>query len=158
MSKWFYANIVLVGIAIWHVISKSSFSGVPIHLLAGLLGALFVLFNWTRQAVFSTIRNTPDRNVKIKLASLSKKIVPYHRWVGTLALVIIIIHAILVIHLYGFYWENPTFLSGFVTGIALVGMVTTGWLRLIKPSVKKRRAHIYFGMALFFLLAIHIIL
>lgn len=64
-------------------------------ILFGFLGLLFFLFNWTRHAVFSTIRTSSNRPAKIRWVNLSKVIRPYHRWIGTSALVMIIIHAVL---------------------------------------------------------------
>ncbi|MFD2046490.1 hypothetical protein ACFSTA_19300 [Ornithinibacillus salinisoli] len=156
MNKWFYFNSTVLLIAVWQVFHL--FPTIPIHIVIGFIGVVFILFNWTRHAVFSTIRNTSDRNRKIRLANMSKKILPFHRWIGTTALFIIIIHAILVIDIYGLYWRNAKYVSGFVTGLILIGMVTTGWMRLLRPTGRKRKAHIYFGLALFFFVTIHVML
>ncbi|WP_164667867.1 hypothetical protein [Virgibacillus doumboii] len=156
MSKWFYFNLVLLVFAIWKIADHTP---IPLHILFGALGLFLVLFNWTRHAVFSTIRNTSDRKKKIKLANISKKIVPFHRYIGTTALILIIIHAMLVIDRFGgFYWQNIKMISGLLTGLVLIGMVTSGWLRLIWPTVRKRMIHIWLGITLFFLIAIHLIL
>ncbi|WP_461178770.1 hypothetical protein [Virgibacillus ainsalahensis] len=157
MSKWFYFNLMVLALALWNVIGGSRFPIIHLHILFGLAGLLFVLFNWTRHAVFSTIRHSPDREKKIKLATISKKVLVFHRWTGTLALVFIIIHVALVINRYGFFWENLKMVSGLVTGIFLISMVVTGWMRLIRPSGRKRRAHLRLGMVLFFLIMLHLI-
>ncbi|MGY0694218.1 DUF6529 family protein [Virgibacillus sp. FSP13] len=158
MNKWFYLNLLLFIAAIWQVIRINPLPGMQLHIFLGLLGLLFFLFNWTRHAVFSTIRNTPKRETKIKLANLSKRIVPYHRWTGTAALIIIIIHAILVIHRYGLQLGWSKMAVGSVAGILLIGMVTTGWLRLFRPSIRKRKLHLYLGMSLFLLIFVHLLL
>ncbi|MBP1969910.1 putative ferric reductase [Virgibacillus natechei] len=82
---------------------------------------------------------------------------PFHRWIGTAALLLIMMHAWLTINRYGFYWQNGKMISGLLTGIALIGMVVTGWMRLMKPSGKLRIIHLRLGMILFFLIVIHII-
>ncbi|GGB60563.1 hypothetical protein F3157_13700 [Virgibacillus dakarensis] len=158
MSKWFYFNLLLLIAAVWQVVKTFSFQGIQLHITIGFAGLLFFLFNWTRHAVYSTIRNTPERKTKIRLANLSKKIVPYHRWIGTTALIAIVIHAIFVINRYGLhlYWLKMT--AGLVAGILLIGMVTTGWLRLFKPTVRKRKLHIYIGIILFFVIFAHVLL
>ncbi|WP_373894853.1 hypothetical protein ACUL41_16755 [Virgibacillus natechei] len=154
MNKWFYLNILILILAIHNVAGSSSFG---LHILFGLLGLFFILFNWTRHAVFSTIRSSPDRSTKINLANLSKKIMPFHRWIGTTSLLIIILHASFVIFHYGFYWKNFKMVSGLLTGIILIGMVATGWMRLIKPSGRLRRFHLRLGMLLFFFIVLHMI-
>ncbi|MEN1967180.1 hypothetical protein WMZ97_03780 [Lentibacillus sp. N15] len=156
MSKWFFANLLLLLVAVWQI-SKSSFL-INIHIVIGFIGLLFFLFNWTRQAVFSTIRNTPKRKTKIKLANFSKKIVPFHRWTGTTAFVIVMIHAIMVIHRYGLHLQWHKMIAGLIAGMLLTAMVISGWLRLFWPSVRKRKWHIYIGMSLFFIIFIHILL
>ncbi|WP_106497928.1 DUF6529 family protein [Lentibacillus sp. Marseille-P4043] len=158
MNKWFYFNFLLFIAAIWQVVRVSPLTGIKTHIFLGLLGLLFFLFNWTRHAVFSTIRNTPKRETKIKLANLSKRIVPYHRWTGTTALIIIIIHASLVIQRYELHLSWPKMAVGSVAGILLIGMVTTGWLRLFRPSIRKRKLHLYVGMSLFFIIFVHLLL
>ncbi|SET67309.1 hypothetical protein SAMN05216389_1207 [Oceanobacillus limi] len=156
MNIWFYLNTTVIIIATWQLVQR--YPSITLHVIIGFIGLGFFLFNWTRHAVFSTIRETSDRKLKIRLAIMSKKIVPFHRWIGNIALLIILGHAYLVLNLFGFYWSNPKMISGVLALLFLVAMVTTGWMRLIKPTVKKRKAHIYIGMTLFFLITLHIII
>lgn len=158
MSRWFYFNSILLIAVLWAVFHKGFVLPERIHILFGLFGFMLILFNWTRHAVFSTIRTVPERGKKIKLANLSKRILPYHRWVGMSALTLIIIHAILVLNLFGFHFQNLKLVSGLFAGIVVICMVTTGWMRLIKPSGKKRRAHLRFGMLLIISISLHILL
>src|SRR5699024_8160372 len=95
-------------------------------------------------------RSSVDRKRKIKYANYAKKIIPYHRWIGTSALVFIIFHAYMVIGTFGFDLLHIKSLSGFITGMTLVGMVSSGWLRLVWPSKRKRMTHLYLGITLFF--------
>lgn len=158
MNKWFYFNTLLLILAMWKVISKNFFIHWQIHLLFGIIGLLFILFNWTRHAVFSTIRSTSDRARKIKYANLSKKVVHIHKWTGTTALVMIIIHALITFRHFGFYIENIKVLSGLLTGVILAAVVTTGWMRRYRPSLQKRYIHLILGMSMFFLIVIHVLL
>ncbi len=158
MNKWFIFNFLLLVLAVWQITERTQLPIIPIHIAFGAAGMFLFLFNWTRHAVFSTIRNTTNKQTKIKLANMSKKIVPYHRWIGTTALILISIHATLVINLFGPDFENMKLLSGLLAGAVLIAMVTSGWLRLIWPSVTKRMVHIWLGITLFFLIAIHLIM
>lgn len=156
MSMWLYINILLFSVVLFSV--SYPLTELPIHVLVGLAGLFLVLFNWTRHAFFSTIRNTHSRKKKIRLANISKRILPFHRWIGTTALLLILLHAGLVIQKYGFIGTNIKVISGILAGIALGFMVLTGWLRFYLPSGKKRRAHIFFGFLLFFLVAVHTVI
>lgn len=159
MSKWFYMN----GLVLLLVVGKFILDDTPISsqvpMLFGLFGLVFLLFNWTRHAVFSTIRNAPEREVKIKFANMSKKVMPFHRWTGTTALLFIIIHFILITNRYGgFYFQNIKMATGGLAAIVLLLMVTSGWVRLVHPTVKMRKIHLFLGFSLFFTVVFHLIL
>lgn len=158
MSKWFYFNIILFVVVIWQVASHFSFPQLIPTVLFGFIGFLFYLFNWTRNAVFSTIRNVPNRQTKIKLANMSKKIMPYHRWTGTSALVFIFIHVYFVIDRYSFTFQSPKMMVGLLALLNLMTLVTTGWLRLVRPTGKLRKIHLGLGMSLFLFIAFHVLL
>src|SRR5690625_368309 len=106
MSYWFLLNTILLFIAIWKILSHPFLT---LHIIIGAMAFLFYLFNWTRNAVFSTIRSLDHRQKKIKWANISKKILPYHRWIGTSALLFSIIHAVLVVNKFGFYFQSGKF-------------------------------------------------
>lgn len=158
MSKWFIFNFVLFLILLWKVSEHFSFPSLGTHIIFGLLGAMLFLYNWTRNAVFETIRNVPKRETKIKLAKFSKRVVYIHRWTGNFALVAILLHASLVIGHYGFSVQNPKMVVGLLAVLVLAFQVLTGWLRLYKPTIRLRYFHLYTGMTLFFLILIHILL
>jgi hypothetical protein len=155
MSKWFLLNFLLFVMIIWNVFQHTY---LWIHIWLGLLGALLFLYNWTRNAVFETIRNVPNRRTKVRLARFSKKVVTIHRWTGNIALLAILFHGSLIIYHYGFSIHNIKMLVGVLALITLAFQVATGWLRLFKPTIRLRFIHLYTGMSLFFLILIHIIL
>src|SRR5699024_1391354 len=124
MSFWLYINILLFLAVI--TMLDYPYTQLPLHIIFGLAGLFLVLFNWTRHAVFSTIRQSKDRKKKIKLANLSKRIYPFHRWVGSTAFLIIIVHAWLIIGKYGFLATSWKMLSGIAAGVILLAMVATG--------------------------------
>lgn len=153
MSKWFFINLIVLLILIWKVLSGHH----ALHILIGGLGFLLFLMNWTRHAVFSTLRSNLERRKKIAFAKLSKKIYPFHKWVGTSALVILLIHAILAIQRFGFQLNHMKMLSGLMALFILACVVTTGWMRLYRPSKKKRLAHLWLGLSLFSFSLIHLL-
>lgn len=83
---------------------------------------------------------------------------PLHRWTGTAALLFIIIHVSLIVHWYGFLWQNPKMIFGFFAFINLILMVITGWWRLIRPTGRLRRVHLGLGISLFLLITLHVLL
>lgn len=158
MSIWFLLNGMLLLWAIWNVALGISSHSSYIHILMGFAGFLLFIFNWTRNAVFSTIRNAENRQTKIRLARMSKRIRPYHRWVGTSALVMVILHGLAIVHLYGFNLTNMKILTGFLASINLLLLVLSGWYRLlVDPRIRIRKLHIRLGISMFVLVVIHFI-
>ncbi|WP_010098638.1 hypothetical protein [Ornithinibacillus scapharcae] len=158
MSKWFLLNFLLLITVIWKVTEHYSFPNLKVHILLGLLGVLLFLYNWTRNAVFETIRNIPDRKVKIRLAKLSKRVVMVHRWTGNIVMAVILLHGLMIISQYGFTIRSPKMVVGLMALVLMAIQVITGWVRLFKPTIRVRYIHLYNGMVIFFFVTLHILL
>jgi uncharacterized membrane protein len=157
MSIWFFLNGALLIWAAWNISQRLAVQSVHHHILLGFAGFLFFIFNWTRNAVFATIRNVDDRAVKVGLARFSKKIMPYHRWIGTLSFILISFHGLAVIHLYGFNPDSMKFLTGLLATVNLFILVLSGWYSLlIRHNLQSRRLHIGLGFSMFILTALHL--
>ncbi len=99
---------------------------------------------------------SPTAKQKSNTPIFLKKVLPFHKWTGTTALLIALIHATIVIHTYGFQWQIAKFITGTLALIILAGIITTGWMRLYRPTIAKRMTHLYLGMALFWMILLHI--
>lgn len=155
LNRWFFINFFVLVFAIW----KISHEDLRLTILFGGLGLLFILYNWTRHAVFSTLRSKRvPRARKIKFAKLSKRLLPFHKWTGTTALILILAHFSFVFHRYGFSLQNTKMLSGGFALIILILMVTTGWIRFFKTTYFIRMVHLTLGFCLFISVVIHLIL
>lgn len=158
MNRWFYVNFSLLGLALWNVVRKNLFIHWQIPILLGIISLLFVLFNWTRHAMYSTIREATDRQRKIKYATLSKKAIRIHKWTGTTALLFAIAHGISSWRTYKFTTYEIKMTVGFLALLLLLSVVIAGWLRHFWPTVKKRYWHLYLAMTMIFLVIIHVLL
>lgn len=147
-------NAFVLLFAFWKVFSNY----ISVHILFGALGLLFFLYNWTRHAVFSTIRSNISRTRKIKYANLSKLVLPFHKWTGSTAFVFIIIHGVLGLQRFGLQLSNWKVVSGLVAGLVLVSVVGFGWLRWYRTTVKRRYIHLILGYCLFILVVLHLVL
>lgn len=152
MNRWFIFNIFILGFAMFKVLSRPS----NIAILFGLIALLLILFNWTRHAVFTTIRQSKDRKEKIKFAKLSKRILPFHKWIGTTALIIALLHASFMLYKYGLYLQNKKILSGILALTVLSALVLSGWIRWYKTTPAKRYVHWGLGYTIFFLVILHL--
>lgn len=154
MSKWFYVNILIFIFILWKLFTSSFYS----YTLLGTLGMFFILYNWTRQAMFATIRSQISRERKVKFANLSKKLQFVHKWTGTAAFIFIFFHLLVIMQYFPFQVSNAKMLTGLFAFIALIGTVTFGWIRHIRTTVYRRYIHWTFAYLLFFLACIHILL
>jgi len=154
MSKWFFINLGFFLFALW----KISTGHLGIHIVFGAFGLFLFLYNWTRHAVFSTIRSSISRKRKIKYAKLSKKVLPFHKYTGSLALLLIIVHASLVVSIFGMELHNFKMLSGFLASLTLLALVTSGWIRWYRTTYLIRIIHLSLGFLLFALVVLHVVL
>jgi hypothetical protein len=154
MSKWFFLNGVVLVFALYHIVV--GYNG--FHMVLGGLGVLFILYNWTRHAMFATIRSNISRERKIKFARISKKALPFHKWTGTSALIIVLFHAMLVYKRYGFHLNFPKMTSGLLASGILTCVVLTGWQRWYRTTVNRRFVHWTLGFILFGCVVLHVFL
>src|SRR5690625_1115820 len=154
MNIWYILN----GLILIFAISKVAMKPISAITFFGLLGFLFIMFNWTRQAVFKTIRDSPYREQKIRFANFSKRVLPLHKWNGTIALILILIHSIFVIQMYGLLLTNKKIITELFAIIFLIFLVVYVCFRWLKTTPIRRYVHWGLGFTIFFLIIVHIIL
>lgn len=153
MSKWFFINLAVLLFATWKVTTGY----VGLHVIIGAMGLLLVLYNWTRHAVYSTIRSNINRERKIKFAKMTKSVRKYHQWVGTYSLLFILFHGLFALYQYNFHLNNFKVISGLIAMIILAGVVITGWRRKWKKTRHQHIIHLSFGFGMFAFILIHLI-
>lgn len=157
MTYWFYINLATFLLAVIYFLwSLPKIGTVLFASLLGLLGLLFILFNWNMHAIFGKIRQLKSRKDRIKIAKHARKIMPYHMAIGICGLVLISGHALLLFRSYGIF-INPKMVSGVLAFIGLVVVSVSGYLRKVKASRLRRLFHLYSSFVLFILIVIHII-
>lgn len=154
MNKWYLLNSLLLLYASY----KFATSSITSAKIFGLLGLLFIMYNWTRQAIFKSIRDAKERSIKIKFAKLSKRKLPFHKWTGTIALILIIFHGSLILKDYGLLLGNKKLVAGLLAGSVLFLLVASGWIRWMKTTPVRRYVHWGLGFLIFFSVLIHILL
>jgi|SRR5699024_1389469 len=155
MNKWFFINVMFLVFTWIKIITF--YHG--IHTVVGGTALTLVLYNWSRHAIFSTIRSPyVSRKRKITLAKLSKSVLPFHKWTGSLALVIAIIHIVLVLQSYGLQIRHFKQVSGLLSITTLIFLVLFGWLRWYKTTVRRRYIHWTLGYISIFMIILHVIL
>lgn len=153
MSKWFFINFLIFIFMIWKVTTGY----MTTYTLLGGLGVLFILYNWSRHALFATIRSNISRKRKIKYANISKKLQRVHKWTGTTALMIILAHATIINYYFDFQLGNVKMITGLLALLTLIGVVIFGWLRHIHTTVVRRYIHWGLAYALIFFVVLHLL-
>lgn len=154
MSFWFIINFLIIIYAIISFIIGYK----TLALLFGLLALFFFMFNWTRHAMFASIRANIPRKRKVKLAQYSKKAMPFHKWTGTIAVIIALIHGIMMIKTYGFQMTSYKMMFGFMALVIMLLVVLSGWWRQMRTTARKRLIHLSLAFTLLYLIVIHILL
>lgn len=152
MSVWFGINIIVLILALW----KLSTGTMAIHILFGTLAFFILLYNWTRHAFFSTIRSNIPRPRKIKFATFSKKVLPYHKWTGSIAFSLMIVHVFLILSRFGFQPSSMKMWAGLFAAITFTGVALFGWLRWYRTTVFRRYVHWVLAFILFFTAVFHV--
>lgn len=154
MNIWFYINAFIFVFVLWQI-SKTNLS---FHIIFGFIGFVFIMYNWTRHALFATIRSNIRREQKIRFANFTKRFGWIHKWSGTSALLFIILHSAFVLNNFPFQSTNSKFVSGLIALLSLFFVVLFGWLRYWRTTIRRRYLHWTFAYILVFLVIIHLLL
>lgn len=158
MNYWFYINLTTFLLAILFFLwGLPKTSVIILASLLGMIGLLFILFNWNMHAIFSKIRTTKNRNDRIKIAKHARKIMPFHMIIGIFGLILISGHALLIFLNYQVF-INSKVLTGVFAFIGLIVVSVSGYLRRVKASRLRRLIHLYSSFILFVLIVFHLLI
>src|SRR5699024_1714339 len=138
--------------ALWNIFSST----LSIHILFGAGAFLILLYNFTRHAFFATIRSNIPRKTKIKYANISNKVLPYHKWTGTLEFLLMTVHLALIVYRFGFHPSSIKMMTGAVSAVIFAGVAFFGWLRWYRTTVLRRYIHWILAFCLVFAALLHI--
>ncbi|WNS76920.1 hypothetical protein RRV45_08020 [Bacillus sp. DTU_2020_1000418_1_SI_GHA_SEK_038] len=155
--KWITVNVLTIFIILfWSFINGYDSN----YILMGkiLAQAAFILFliNINMYFVFLLIRKSKVRQVKIKLAKISKEMMKYHIPIGITATLLIFLHSAIMIytHIEDFWILKTT--SGILSIGILPLLLYSGLLRRWKASGRRRRFHYTMAFIFFGTVLIHI--
>lgn len=152
MSIWFVINAFILIFVLWKVLAGT----LSMPTLFGISAFLILLYNFTRHAFFATIRSNIKRSTKIKFARISKRVLPYHKWTGSLAFLLMVIHASMIMHRFGFHQSSLKMMTGLFAALLFFAVVLFGWLRWSRTTVFRRYTHWFLAFGLLFAALIHI--
>ncbi len=159
IARWLTVNFLTIFIIIlWSMYQGYDSSAVLIGKLVAQFAFVLFLININMYFVFLLIRKSKIRNVKIKLAKISKKMMKYHIPIAVTASLLILIHAAIMIYAHlEHLWRAKT-ISGSVAISILIVLLYSGLLRRWKASGRRRRFHYTMAFVFFGFLLLHVFL
>lgn len=152
--RWLCLNILTVFLIVCWSLYQGFDSN---YILWGkvLSQSAFILFliNINMYFVFLLIRKSKIRDVKVKLAKISKKMMKFHVPIAVTASLLIIAHATIMISVHlGDFWKAKT-ASGVLSIGILAVLLYSGLLRRWRSSGKRRKFHyvmafVFFGFTI----------
>lgn len=154
--RWSLVNIGLIAIIlVWSLWQGYENNTVLIGKLFSQAAMILVLINLNMYFVFLFIRRTKVRQVKIKFAQISKKMMKYHIPIAVTATILIALHAISMLTVH--HWNLKTASGALAVGVLGV-LLYSGYKRRKKATGKRRRFHYTMAFSFFGFAVIHIFL
>ncbi len=155
IARWLTINILTVFIILfWSLYQGYDSNYILIGKIAAQAAFVLFLFNINMYFVFLLIRKSKIRNIKVKLAKVSKRMMKYHIPIAITASLLILFHAAMMIYSRWEHLWEVKIISGAVTTCILIVLLFSGLLRRWKASGKRRRFHyimafVFFGFVIF---------
>lgn len=157
IKKWLLVNIL----TIFLIIGWSFYQGADSYYILSAkvisqVAFLLFLVNVNMYFVLLLIRKGKDRNVKIKLAKITKLMMKFHVAIAVTAGVLILLHAIMMINIHFEQLKNLKIASGALAFLVLIILLFSGLLRKLKASGFRRKFHYTMAFIFFGFMIIHI--
>ncbi|MEH7391298.1 hypothetical protein [Bacillus sp. JJ1474] len=142
ITRWLTINIItILVIVLWSLYQGYDSSYILMGKIIAQAAFILFLININMYFVFLLIRKSKIRNVKVKLAKISKKMMRYHIPIAITATLLIIAHAALMISTrFVNLWNTKTVSGAAAIGILII-LLFSGLLRRWKASGKRRKFH-----------------
>lgn len=157
IARWLIINIItVILILLWSLYKGYDSSYILIGKLIAQAAFILFLINVNMYFVFLLIRKSKVRNVKVKLAKISKRMMKYHIPIAVTAVLFILIHAAIMISVQlDSLWKAKTTSGAIALGILFL-LLYSGLLRRWKASGKRRRFHYLMAFIFLGFIFIHI--
>ena len=142
IAKWLTINLItVITIIFWSLYQGYDSNYILIGKMIAQAAFILFLINVNMYFVFFLIRKSKVRNVKVKLAKISKRMMKYHIPIAVTAASLIIAHAMIMIAAHFDHpWITKT-TSGMITMCLMLILMYSGLLRRWKATGKRRRFH-----------------
>lgn len=154
ITKWLLINILTVlFIIVWSAFQGFDSNTILIGKILAQVAFILFLVNLNMYFIFLLIRKSKVRNVKIKLARISKQMMRYHIPSAITATGLILFHSTIMLFVHD--WSLKT-----ASGVSAIGalfiLLFSGLLRRQKATGMRRRLHYRTAFLFFTFVLVHI--
>lgn len=157
---WITINILFLlasTIYIWIIRSPESFL-VGTGVVLGQAAVILFLINVNMYFIFLVIKKSSQRNVKVTLAQIAKRMMRWHIHIAVVATSIILIHGLIMLNEVGpiVGYTHPKMMSGYKALFLLALTLFGGYRRYRKASGFRRKFHLVMAMLFAFIFTVHL--
>ncbi|ADI00367.1 hypothetical protein [Salisediminibacterium selenitireducens] len=124
----------------------------------GYLALVLIVFNGSFYVLFRIVRKSRNRKRQIRYAKIAKILMRVHRKTAVVAAVFATAHSMLALYRHGVNPESLTQLSGVLAMLALIVLLSTGWIRNQKATGRRKRSHRYTAFGALLVIGLHILI
>lgn len=121
----------------------------------GYTAFILIVFNAGFYVLFRLVRKSKNRKRQIRYARIAKMLMRVHRKTALAAAVFAAGHSSLALYRYGVNTESLTQLSGILAMLALIVLLSTGWIRNQKATGRRKRSHRYTALGALLVIILH---
>lgn len=159
---WFIGNILfLLLISLFIILFDPAKTGIiTFAKLSATLSVFLFLTNASMYIIFTAIRKTKSRDIKISIVKLSRKIFKFHIPIAITATSLINFHAFIMIFYKGAVknYFDLSILFGVLAYLLLISTLISGYYRYRRASGLRKKTHRYFALSFVTAFIIHILL
>ncbi|QOY38747.2 hypothetical protein AWH56_023860 [Anaerobacillus isosaccharinicus] len=157
IRKWLLVNTLTICLIVgWSFYQGSSSYYILSAKIISQVAFVLFLVNVNMYFVLLLIRKGKDRNVKVKLAKISKKMMKYHVAIAITAVGLIVLHGSMMISVHTQQLQNSKIVSGIFAFLVLTILLFSGVLRKLKASGFRRKFHYRMAFIFFVFVITHI--
>lgn len=157
--RWLLINLfTVILIVLWSLYRGYDSYYILLGKIAAQAAFILFLVNVNMYFVFLLIRKSKLRNVKVRLAKVSKTMMKYHIPLAITATLLIVTHSAMMVDAHSSQLWSVKSAAGAFSLCLLAVLLYSGWLRHRKATGKRRKFHYTMAFTFFGFVLLHIFL
>ncbi len=122
------------------------------------LAIWFFIINVNMYFIFLVIRKSKQRNIRVALAKMSRKMMKLHIHIAMIGTTLILVHAVVMVTQMGQYisYIHPKMIAGYLSLLMLALTLFGGYRRSKKASGFRRKFHLVMALIFAVVFTIHL--